>query len=138
MVFKLRACGHTNLLLGTKFRHYESDRYELELGSSGNTKISLLRNGLHVHSVDSNALLQCDTSQWFWASWAEGNVKLGRFESVGEYELFNWQDSDPLSVVTLGVSLKEDQADVSEWLIAEDQGKHICEEGRTFNLTHFV
>ena len=122
MVFQVRACAHTNLLIGTKLRDYNSDNYEFKIGASSNTKVTLHRNRQEVHSEDAEGLLHCEHLHWFWVSWLDGEIRFGTGEKVQENQILYYHDQSPLDIFTASLSMSDNEQTPAEWQIADDQG----------------
>ena len=75
--FDVAACNDASLALApapTK----DLPAYEVILGASGNTRISISRdvNGTLQKNVYKNQLLKCNETQSFWISWFNGQIKV--------------------------------------------------------------
>ncbi len=78
--------------------------YEIVIGAFGNAK-ALIRKGaqtpLQGHAqvgINTNKMASVPSNQWisYWASVKNGLVKFGRGKMVGQNEILQWQDPDPL------------------------------------------
>ena len=85
-VFKVQSCSDANILLTEFFAITDYDVYEIIIGTAGNRR-SLIRYsifGNHLVEEDTDSLLHCSQSRWFWIEWSSRGIYVGSGYVIGD------------------------------------------------------
>ena len=96
--------------------------YEIIIGSEGNTKSSILKEGLYGNQTTSYPnMLSCDRLVDFWISWErDGLISVGQGD-FGQGTFLTWKDSAPVSIHAIAIATGDASQD-GYWEIYEDAG----------------
>lgn len=91
-------------------------------GGSGNTKswISESVDGEPVVKVDTDLVLSCDEMRHFWVTWHQGNLTVGRGNTLGNDVIMAHIDLELPYIVSAAAFSTPDMA--GEWRILREQG----------------
>jgi Farnesoic acid 0-methyl transferase len=90
IVFRVQACSDAHILLAQYFMTTDYGVYEIVLGTNSNRQ-SVIRNGLGgpvLVEQNTDNVLQCGYSQWFWIDWSRG-ISVGSGYQVGDSQILN-------------------------------------------------
>ena len=87
---------------------------------NGNIVATLLSSSL-LASVTANVAntttLTCSAKKWFWVSWVNGLIQLGRGNQTGYDKLLVFNDSNPTTINYMGVSALSGTGKITNWTI---------------------
>ena len=74
-------------------------------------------NGENVHTAQTPGILSCSEGRWFWVSWRDGLIEVGKGIEPGLDMIMFWQDpSGGHEVQSVGVSTDAETKGVFEFL----------------------
>lgn len=91
-------------------------------GGSGNTRswISESVNGASVVDAVTDQVLSCDEMRHFWVTWHQGNLTVGRGNTLGSDVIMAYTDLELPYIVSAAAFSTPETA--GEWRILREQG----------------
>jgi len=125
--FKVRACSDVSIILAEHFSITDYGVYEILIGGSNNTKSSI-RQGIQGNTLvemDTNDILHCSESRWFWISWYKG-IDVGSGPYVGDIHILRLPMSNiPTALPVSAVAISTAAASDGDWEFTSVPGKAI-------------
>lgn len=138
--FKIQACEAAKISLSRFLAIANIHTYEIILGAEGNsyTRITNVDSGEKVAEVSGSVLSKmiphtddvtlmvcsgCSSSDWFWLSWADGKIEVGKGDNVGSGLILS--TSYDINVNAIGFASDDTQKANSVWEFDEPEGEFL-------------
>ena len=123
-VFRVKACNDAVIALSKEPGVVTDNTYELVIGGEQNKAIYVRKiiagTNETKRRMSRDNLLSCSEFRPFWVTWRSSIITVGRGLTIGYENIFNWQDSEPMTVT--GIALTTDMGATGMWEIQQDQG----------------
>lgn len=96
-VFKAAACREAHILLTSFIRNTKTRNYQIIIGAVNNQQTWIGRDrltGSDVVKASTPDILSCTLTQYFWISWNNKVIAVGRGSVPGERGIANYKDSN--------------------------------------------
>ena len=125
--FKLKALTDAYIALSSAHEHIDVGGYTVALGIGAEISAIFVGTGSdkrEVKATNTAGVLDPNTFQWFWLSWADGLIEVGTGEVKDESTvLVSWNDSNPTPVQSISVASGFAEADSgAQWEFSFDNG----------------
>lgn len=122
VVFVLRACSAISVALSEIPGITQSATYEIRIGSEEhNDDVQIWSDGEKKKETRVSDAMPCDSHRYFWVSWTEGLIKVGRERNIGQITMLAWQDNEPHEVHGLSVA---SNGKTASWHFGETRGEN--------------
>ena len=112
MVFSLKTCGHTSILLSANTHSLQEGRVIEFNDDSGKTTLTDSVGG-RVVAETSETTVVCDEFRPFWIFYGSENFYFGKGMEIGMNPLFQWTDLNPF--VMTAMSFDSHDGNVASW-----------------------
>ncbi|XP_052077843.1 uncharacterized protein LOC127715718 [Mytilus californianus] len=121
ITFMLKAAGDAHIALSAVYSELERKTWEITIGAENNTKSTVKEGAMgqvKIEALTLNILTENDF-RYFWISWAENHIEVGRGAQYGYGRFLHWYvpPNKQFNVNCLGVST--DKASRGQWEFAE-------------------
>ena len=126
--FKVQACSSANVGLFTA-----TYSYEVQIGHNENTMLSIFdkRQTRPVAYITIGSLLSCDEMRYFYVSFDNGNIEVGKGSFPG-IKLLEYEDSNAERVTAVSMkTATTGDSSLGEWEFRRKLGKSISIPGYT-------
>ena len=128
VVFGVQACSDAVITLASLPGNARVAGYLLIIGADDNSVTFLRRDNQQspqVEHVSTPGILSCDETRFFWVSWREGRIKLGRGLHKDNDVIINWMDPMPRNVVEVFFDSRSSTVPAL-WQLSNLNGKNHC------------
>ncbi|XP_013382094.1 uncharacterized protein 5 [Lingula anatina] len=107
--FVVRSCGDVHIALHpTKnvSSKFQTEAYEIVLGGWGDQKSCIRKKlqGSCLASAKTPGIVSPRKFKYFWISWEDGHIKVGRGNQRDQHMFMDWKDKEPYDLKSLSVS----------------------------------
>lgn len=121
LTFMVKAGGDGHIALSAVYGDIERKTYEIHIGADGNTKSYIRDGGQGIVRAESKTLniLDRDELRYFWVSWADHHIEVGRGAQYGYGRFLHWEVPEKRRFQVNCLSVSTGLASEGRWEFAE-------------------